>query len=145
MSALLGSEVFDDFLLSEATIKTYNTFHIDGKIVPEFYDDYEFGDEFSRWKDMRQICFDLIKGKTLPVSFLFVMQLDGKLVKELLTGNFAYPDYVKGFNLNIRYQNGVITLITATVLNTFTPDKTPDEIWDSYMSDFLKLRYDFVD
>ena len=147
MSALLAGDVFDDFLLCEAYIKTYNSFSIDGRIIPEYYDDYEFGYEYSMWKDIRPLCFDLIKGRILPVSFHFILQSTPEMTKEMLLGEVSEGTIkeVKGFTLNIRYQDGVISIITATSLNTFIPDKTPDEIWDSYMSDMLKLRYDFVD
>ena len=147
MSALLAGDVFDDFLLCEAHIKTYNSFSIEGRIIPEYYDDYEFGYEYSMWKDIRPLCFDLIKGRILPVSFHFILQSTPEMTKEMLLGEVSEGTIkeVKGFTLNIRYQDGVISIITATSLNTFIPDKTPDEIWDSYMSDMLKLRYDFVD
>ncbi len=147
MSALLAGDVFDDFLLCEAQIKTYNSFSIDGRIVPEYFDDYEFGYEYSMWKDIRPLCFDLIKGKILPVSFRFVLQTTPEMTKEMMLGEVSSASIseVKGFTLNIKYQDGIISIITATSLNSFIPDKTPDEIWDSYMSDMLKLRYDFVD
>ncbi|MCR4787590.1 MAG: DUF5721 family protein [Lachnospiraceae bacterium] len=147
MSALLAGDVFDDFLLCEALIKTYNTFSIDGRIIPEYFDDYEFGYEYSSWKDIRPICFELIKGKILPVSFLFVMQLKPDKAKEIMLEEVSSSsiEQIKGLTLNIKYQNGTITVVTATSLNSFIPDKAPDNVWDSYMSDFLKLRYDFVD
>ena len=37
MGILLKSDCFEDFLLAEASITTYNTFTIDGHIVPAFY------------------------------------------------------------------------------------------------------------
>ena len=37
MGKLLGTECFDSFLLEEAVITTYNTFHIDGRINREFF------------------------------------------------------------------------------------------------------------
>lgn len=139
MSYLLGSEVFDDFLLEEATIKTFNTFNIDGRIIPEFYDDYEFGYEFSEWKDLRSVCFNLIKGKQLPVFCHFIMQLKPEKIHSLLLENNSTVDssLVKSFTLNIKYLNGEISLITATSMTTFIMDKSPDEIWDNYIESFL--------
>ena len=37
MAKLLATDAFDDFLLAEATITTYNTFIIDGHLVKEFF------------------------------------------------------------------------------------------------------------
>ena len=68
MGRLLGTEAFDAFLLAEASITTYNTFIIDGHMEKAFFT----GDvndeavlppyEFSEWKNIRPLCFDLIKG-----------------------------------------------------------------------------------
>ena len=37
MAQLLKGNLFDSFLLEEATIETFNTFTIDGRIHKEFY------------------------------------------------------------------------------------------------------------
>ena len=139
MAHLLARETFDDFLLEEATIKTYNTFSINGRVIPEFYDDYEFSYEFSEWKNLKSICFDLIKGKTTPVAFQFVLQIKPELVEKILKegGSSVSPSLVKSFTLNIRYINSEITVITATSLNTFIPDRSADELWDAYIGSFL--------
>lgn len=140
MGKLLGSEVFDDFLLEEATIKTFNTFTIDGRVIPEFYDDFEFGYEFSLWKDIRPVCFDLIKGKQLPVSCHFVLQLKPEKVEQILRlGNSPTSfEMVKSFTLNIKYIGGAVTLISATSMKTFVMDQTPDRLWDEYVEEFAK-------
>ena len=143
MTQLLTKDTFDDFLLEEAVIKTYNTFTIDGRIVPEFFDDYEFGYEFSEWKDIKPICFDLIKGKQIPVSFHFVLQLKPEKIEQILRdGDSSFSsDSVKSFTLNIRFANNEITAVTATSLKTFIMDKTADEIWDNYMEAFINGRF----
>ena len=139
MSSLLGSNLFDDFLLEEATIKTFNTFNIDGRIIPEFYDDYEFGYEFSKWADIKPVCFNLIKGKQLPVYCHFVMQLPAEKIRNILVagGSSVPPEAIKSFTLNIKYMNNEINLVTATSLTTFIMDKSPDELWDKYIENFV--------
>ena len=139
MSQLLIGNVFDDFLLEEAVIKTYNTFSIDGRIVPEFYEDYEFGYEFSSWKDMKGICFDLIKGKQTPVSFHFILQLKPNEINKIMlkAGSALSTIEIKSFTLNIKFSQGVITVISATATNSFILDKTPDTVWDNYVTSFL--------
>lgn len=143
MTSLLVGEMFDDFLLEEAYIKTYNSFTIDGRIIPEFYDDYEFGYEFSSWKDSKHLCFDLIKGKQLPVSFHFILQLKPENINKLLSDNASTvsSDCVKSLTLNIKYGNGEITIVTASSMNSFTLDKSADKIWDEHIRYFLK---DFI-
>lgn len=139
MGKLLGSTVFDDFLLEEASVRTYNTFTIDGRIIPEFFDDYEFGYEFSEWKDIKPICFDLIKGHRLPVACHFILQLKPEKIEQILRlgGSTVSADMVKSFTLNIKYQNNEVTLITATSFKTFIMDKTPDILWDEYIDEFV--------
>ncbi len=79
MNALLLSEQFDSFLVEEAVITTYNTFHIDGHLVKDFYKAVRSGrslntiispPSFSSWKDTSApSASQLIKGKKTPVSF----------------------------------------------------------------------------
>lgn len=141
MSQLLIGDVFDSFLLEEASITTYNTFTINGRIVPEYFDDFEIGgDEFSSWKDIKPMCFDLIKGKMLPVSFHFILQLKSEEIEKILRLGSCKTSVkdIKSFTLNIKYVNHEITLITATSFNTFIMDKNPDILWDQYIEKFLK-------
>lgn len=139
MSHLLIKDTFKDFLLEEAVIKTYNTFTIDGRIIPEFYDDYEFSYEFSKWEDIKSVCFDLIKGKTTPVGFSFILQLKPDILEQIIkeAETNVSTSLIKSFSLNIRYTNSQITVISAISLNTFIPDKTPDILWDNYVERFL--------
>lgn len=161
MGALLRSDCFDDFLLADASITTYNTFTIDGRIVPEFYkNDVNLPDEqpvyeFSCWKDLQTVCFERIKGKRTPVRFHFVLYLKPEKAAALfrsadgdssgqtvLSGQPANADSslldaFSHFVLNIKYQDGALTLVTAVSYQTFVTDKTADRIWDQYISSFL--------
>lgn len=145
MSKLLGSGTFDNFLLAEASISTCNTFIIDGHINKDFFtgDIHDEGIlpayEFSMWQDMRSLCFDLIKGKRTPVGFKLVLHLKPELMDALLKENDAAVSLsdLKAFVLNIKYDGSELNCITATAYHTFIPDKTPDHIWDEYMTKFL--------
>lgn len=145
MIRLLGSSAFDTFLLAEASITTYNTFLIDGRINKDFFTgDLNDEDtippyEFSMWQDMRSLCFDLIKGKRTPVAFKLVLHLKPELAETLLKENESAVTLndLKAFVLNIKYDGSMLTCITATAFHTFIPDKTPDQIWDAYMVKFF--------
>lgn len=161
MGTLLRSDCFDDFLLADASITTYNTFTIDGRIVPEFYkNDVNLPDEqpvyeFSCWKDLQTACFERIKGKRTPVRFHFVLYLKPEKAADLfrtsdhdsfgqtaLSGQTAnadssLPDAFSHFVLNMKYQDGALTLVTAVSYQTFVTDKTADRLWDQYITDFL--------
>lgn len=145
MNKLLRTDAFDSFLLAEAAITTYNAFVIDGHIIKEFFTGDVNNDsilppyEFSKWQDMRSLCFDLIKGRRTPVNFKLILHLKPELTKEILQKGecgVSLSD-LKAFVLNIKYDGSMLTCITATAFHTFLPDKTPDKLWDDYFMDFL--------
>ena len=145
MGRLLGTDTFAPFLLAEAVITTYNTFVIDGHMVKEFFtgDIHDDGVlppyEFSQWTDMRNLCFDLIKGKRTPVNFKLTLNLKPELVSEILASGDTLVTLsgLKAFVLNIKYDGNDLTCVTATAFHTFIPDKMPDQIWDGYMDQFM--------
>lgn len=154
MNSLLASEQFDSFLVEEAVITTFNTFHIDGHIVSEFYSSEELEElrnsqklmSFSCWKDIRPVCFQLIKGKKTPVSFKVVLHAAPSLIEKIA----ANPDcgvaanLIRSLVLNIRYDSGKVTCITGSAFTTFVMDKSVDKLWDTYVRQFLSgLGLDF--
>lgn len=148
MGRLLGSEDFDSFLLEEASISTYNTFHIDGHLNREFYSTEEWEDEtlrpydFSMWKTIRPICFDLIKGTHTPSAFRFVLHLIPDHVQSILSkGDTTVTlQQLKAFVLNIKYDGTGLTIVTGTAFHTFLMDKTPDALWDQAVKQFLAKK-----
>ena len=148
MNKLLLSDTFDCFLLEEGIIVTANTFQIDGHIRKEFYTKEEQEDEtlcpydFSLWKDMRPLCFQLIKGKRTPLSFKFVLLLfPGHMGKLLEKGGFSdNGSLVRAFTLTIKYDGTHATLITGLSTNTFMMDKTPEQLWDEAFRKFMDNR-----
>lgn len=148
MNQFLAGDAFDSFLLEQASISTYNTFTIDGRENRAFYTSAEWDDgetrpyEFTQWKKIRPVCFDLIKGKRTPTAFHFVLHLIPEYTASLLEkGDTAVtPDQVKAFVLNIKYDGTSLTLITGTAFHTFLMDKTPDALWDRAVRQFLSKR-----
>ena len=80
MSKLLLSQTFDQFLLVEGSITTYNTFRIEGRLHKDFFTEEEREEkgmasrDFSLWKDVKPFCLELIKGKKTPLGFKFTFQ-----------------------------------------------------------------------
>lgn len=148
MGRLLGGEDFDSFLLEEAAISTYNTFRIDGHQNREFYTSDEWEDkeirpyDFTKWKTIRPVCFDLIKGKRTPVSFQFVLRLIPEYTVSVLKQEetSVAPEQISGFLLNVRYDGLSLTLVTGTSYTTFLMDKSPDVLWDKAVRQFLSKR-----
>ena len=83
MSHLLLNETYDHFSFIEGEITTFNTFHIDGFIKKEFFDSNSVLPEYSYWKNVRNFCFSLIKGKRTPLAFQFVFSLAPKNIELL--------------------------------------------------------------
>ena len=82
MTHLLLSDTFDNFLFIEGKIVTFNTFTIDGYIQKGFYE--ESMDGYSSWKQLRELCFSIIKGKRTPLSFRFVFSLSPENIARLI-------------------------------------------------------------
>ena len=73
MKKLLLGETFDTFLLSEASLTTFASFHIDGTFHPEFFGSDEAEQltvencGYPLWKRVRPLFFELTKGKNTPL------------------------------------------------------------------------------
>lgn len=145
INKLLAGDCFYSFLLKEASITGFVPFQIDGRINTSFFseDDPEtarfLSEEYAQWEDIRPICFDLIKGKRTPTRFQFILYLkkdatDQVLGKEKLTRDSAM---VRHFVLNIRFEQGEMTLTTAVDYSSFTMDKQAEQLWDQALMKFL--------
>lgn len=154
MNSLLRSEQFDSFLVEETVITTFNTFHIDGHLVKDFYSSEEWEElenspkstVFSSWNDIRPVCFQLIKGKKTPVSFKVVLHAAPPLVEKIAANPECgvAANLIRSLVLNIRYDAGKVTCITGSAFTTFVMDKSIDKLWDAYVRQLLSsLNLDF--
>lgn len=141
---LFVGEVFDRFLLREASVSTFNTFTIDGKICPGYYSQEEQEEmkigSYSTWMKMKPLCFSLIKGKRLPGSFRILLQMSKEDITQFLASRQIplQPEQIKGLLINIRYEEDMLTCVTGTSVSVFTLDKTLDEEWDQALKAFFK-------
>ncbi len=147
MNCLLVKETFDNFLLEEATITTYNTFTIDGHIQSDFYTPEELDalpDKLiSTWGAIKPHCFNLIKGSKLPLRFKIVLKASASYTEKLLSENpcgLTFSD-IGGLYINIRYDShrsldgsetgtAALDCISMASLNIFSMDKTLEKAWD---------------
>ena len=66
MQNLLVKDTFDSFLICSGEIITGSSFSFDGHINKAFFDKDEienFTEDFATWKNLRNICFEIIRGK----------------------------------------------------------------------------------
>ena len=142
-SALFVGNTFDDFLVSDVSITTYNTFNIDGHIKKAFYSNEEYEEmgspSLSKWSSLKPFCFSIIKGKKLPLSFKIIFCLSKEATISFLNENEL--DYtlenINGLFLNIKFENNELSYVTGTSLNIFTLDKSLEQAFDSYISKFI--------
>ena len=145
MAKLLSGDTFDSFLLEEARIHTFNTFTIDGHQNEEFYTKEELEDsdifpyKYSQWKDMKNICFQLIKGKKVPTYMKIILHKKPEESYNLLEegGAMEYANGLKAFVVTIKFDVNGLMLTTGTSFSTFIMDKTPDLLWDNAFRKFL--------
>lgn len=145
MEKLLLGHVFDPFLVVEGSVTTHCTFHMDGRLHPDYYTKEEQESmhldsrSLALWQELRPFCLELIKGKRTPCSFRFTFQLSAKNTARLLTqtGSPFSPEQINGLLLNLRYDGACLTCTTGTSLSLFTMDKSLEQSWDQMVQKFL--------
>lgn len=140
MSMLLLRDTFDAFLLKEAEITTFVTYTIDGILHPAFFDDASSEDEYVSWRDLKNYCFSVIKGKRTPLHFRFVFRLNSLNTSKLLQQNRLDidPEQVSGLYLNCQFDGNRLICTTGTALTYFTMDKVLDHLWDDMVERFFQ-------
>lgn len=145
MAKLLSTDIFDSFLLEEAQIHTFNTFTIEGRQNREFYTKEELEDpetfpyEYSQWKEIKGVCFQLIKGKKVPTFMKIILHKKPEDAYTILEegGTLEFAGSLKAFVVSIKFDSNGLLLTTGTSFSTFIMDKTPDMLWDKAFSKFL--------
>lgn len=147
MQNLLVQDTFDSFLLCDGEIHTSNTISINGRINKNFYSNEELEsikEDFVAWKNLKHICFEIIKGKKVPTKMKLVFCMPKSSYPKIIEDNgiTLLPESIGGLYLHILYENNEIEIITGTSLNLFTMDKTLDKYWDKTMRSFLSGHFD---
>ena len=143
MGKLLLSETFDPFYFIEGEIVTFSTFTMDGYLKKDFYNDENVPErEYALWKDVREFCFSIIKGKRTPLSFKFILGLsDSNIEKLLLQQELDFkPQDVRGLYINLKYDGQNLQCITGTAMNLFTMDKSLEQAWDKMVQKFFTQK-----
>ena len=150
MGKLLLSETFDTFYFIEGEIVTFSTFTMDGYLKKDFFDAENAPErEYALWKDMREFCFSIIKGKRTPLSFKFVLGLsDSNIEKLLLQQELDFkPQDVRGLYINLKYDGQNLQCVTGTAMNLFTMDKSLEQAWDKMVQKFFtqkEIKYEVL-
>ena len=145
MNQLLCSEIFDNFLLFEASIAKDATFTIDGHINDSFYSKEERIEQglsdlqILPYAKLRPACYQIIRGKHTPAHFKFILMLSPHNMSNTLAHSqcLLTVNDVKGIFININFSNGQLTLTTGISYAVFTTDHTLDHEWDTMIQKFL--------
>ena len=150
MGKLLLSETFDPFYFIEGEIVTFSTFTMDGYLKKDFFDEENAPErEYALWKDMREFCFSIIKGKRTPLSFKFVLGLSDSNIEKLLLQQEldCKPQDVRGLYINLKYDGQNLQCVTGTAMNLFTMDKSLEQAWDKMIQKFFaqkEIKYEVL-
>lgn len=92
MSHLLLKDTFDQFSFIEGEITTFNKFTIDGYLQKDFFEEKP-EDTHAHWKDVREFCFQIIRGKRTPLSFkIYSVTGTGELLRiSKRTQRYRFP------------------------------------------------------
>ena len=142
MSKLLLSDMFDNFYITEGEITTFNTFKIDGFTRKNFYDKDTVLPEYSKWSQLRELCYSIIKGKRTPLDFKFIFALSKENISNLILKNELDidPSTVQGLYMNIKYDGNELYCITGTSFKTFTMDKSLENVFDKMVLKFFSMK-----
>lgn len=147
MKKLLILDTFDTFLVSEVTVTTFATFHVDGSFHTDYFSDQNRdtsgrADGYALWKRVRPFFWELIKGKNTPLSFQIVFRLAPHNVESLIrqSGLSIQPSDVDGLFLNMRYDGSSLNCISGASLRIFTLDKSLEHAWDEMLRRFFKKK-----
>lgn len=136
MGQLLLNSTFDRFSLIEGEVTTFNRFHVDGHLHKEFYENAPEA-EYSRWEDLREYFYQVIRGKRTPLSFKFILSLARDEFASFGAQHTFRPEDIQGLYLNLRFDGSSLQCVTGTSMNIFTMDKSLEKAWDKYVQQFF--------
>ncbi len=146
MAKLLLKEDFDELYLEKAEVKTFAMLSVNGKRNMNWYDDDEKEAGLSallKWKEMKHIFFEYIKGKKTPELFRIVLKADENMAKHMLAESGVYGQYVSsGADLFLRvlYEKEILTIVTGISQKEFSLDKSLEFAWDDAVKRWLKEK-----
>ena len=148
MNKFLAGDCFYSFLLKDASILGFVPLQIEGRINKAFFSEEDpdaahfLLEEYASWSDIRPICFDFIKGKRTPTRFQFVLYLKSDALNQLLLKENLTKEssLVQNLILNIKYEQGEISITSGVDYSSFTLDKQAEHLWDQTLMKFLNQK-----
>ena len=144
MNGMLVGNLLDPFLMVEGSLVTAISYTFDGHLNMDFYPPEERNSDFhpyeyQPWGEAKGTLLSLIKGSNTPICMRFMLELMPNKAEEMLTKASPDTDFsqLKALILNVKYENGVITLTTGTSYRTFVMSHDADTLWDRSIQKYL--------
>lgn len=140
MKRLLSEDVFDAFLLAEASVKGKVELSLNGRLDDSFFPEEKLKEllekgQFIPYGMVRKILFDSMMGEYLPSSFSIILCCPSDLMRKVAGDN---PEPVTGMYLNFRYRAERLTLTTGVSMNTFSIDKSAETLFDNFVPKLME-------
>ncbi|MDO5292421.1 MAG: DUF5721 family protein [bacterium] len=143
-SELFVHEMFDEFLMSEMDIAMAQSIHIDGTINKDWYTNEELeafeGRRLTKWKEIKPLAFEMIKGKRTPLAFKMIFELNETQLTKLVerSGSSFKPTDVSGLYIHVKFDKNGLTVITGSSIKVFSMDKSLEYYWDDTVKLMMK-------
>ncbi len=145
-SHIFLKDTFDSFLLYEAEFVTGTMISIDGTLQKEFFDNDELEQlhdtDYISWQKIKPLCFSVIKGKKLPLSFKITFKMPSEIMERFTAQNHSALSNagLTGLLINLKYDNNRLTAVTAASISNFTLDRSYEKAWDDMVLNFFKEK-----
>ena len=133
---LFMTDLFDKFSVVEAEFTTFVKFDIKGNLNKSYFDEEQTRD-FCSWSEIRNICFEIIKGKKPPTAFKLILKFSKEFTKKWSADNTT-KDIDADMYLNIRYADKGLNLISSFSPKSFLLERDIMHTFDLYVKDMFK-------
>ncbi|MCD8217269.1 MAG: DUF5721 family protein [Clostridiales bacterium] len=146
MNQMLKGNMFDSFLLKEASVSQAFETTIDGTIRSSFYSEEESeqlglsGLKYIPFSHVCPHCLNLLKGSRMPDAFRFVFLLSPQNQANTINraGCGFRPEDITGLFLNLIYKNNSLVCTTGISYRVFSMNKSLEAEWDRMVRAFFR-------
>ena len=135
---------FDNFLLTDLTLRTDLRLEIDGRLLPNAEETSgeapaEAGEPARSWGSLRPKVSAFLAGEAPLRSLKLILLLSRRKTEEFLEAQHLdlAPGDVEGFFVNVLYTSDALTLTTGCSLKRFSLDRGPEKAWDRQIARLL--------
>lgn len=137
MTGLLSGDLFRGWELRNAELGLLSRIEIQGSINSDYWTDEEKKNRTSPyllWDEIQPKVRGLIQGGHTPSFMNITLAVPPSRVPDIA------QDFVESFLINIRFEKGVLNLVTGVATKSFTMDKTPEHLWDEKVPVYFKAH-----